>query len=321
MGSRAFVNRSDLSRSSSPRQSGNVGLHHLQHGLGDALEFIASGFAHPSGKTRTRKIPRRETEIEHLPFAVAVRRQHGIGLACLQRADRALHQQRSFHGRAGLDQHGIGGELAFRRHQHAQLDLDVVGARSDAGSFGQVLRCRRNSATRLLAISAASVAGASKLSPVLSRACGGAAAGRRQIRRQPQQHLIFDRQIGLGRLVGRRGRRWVAVRSRGWRLGRGGVARAACFCGGAQVGGCADGGGALAAAGLSSREKSGCGVGVGSGFFSAAAGSQELAAVRQYPAASRFRPEFARRSPRRTDARRKTAKPASAATDAQSPMP
>ena len=35
--------------------------------------------------------------------------------------------------------------------------------RLDVGSFEQVLRCRRNSATRLLAISAAWVAGASKL--------------------------------------------------------------------------------------------------------------------------------------------------------------
>ena len=38
------------------------------------------------------KILRREAEVEHLPFAVAVDRQHGIGLAGFQRADRARQQ-------------------------------------------------------------------------------------------------------------------------------------------------------------------------------------------------------------------------------------
>ena len=45
---------------------------------------------------------------------------------------------------------------------------------SEAGSFEQVLRCRRNAATSVLAISAASVAGPSKLSSPLLRACAEA---------------------------------------------------------------------------------------------------------------------------------------------------
>ena len=42
--------------------------------------------------SRWLEILRRETEIEQLPFAVAIDRQHGVGLAFLQRADRGLHQ-------------------------------------------------------------------------------------------------------------------------------------------------------------------------------------------------------------------------------------
>ena len=38
------------------------------------------------------KILRRKAEIKYLPFTVAIERQHRIGLARLQRLDRALHQ-------------------------------------------------------------------------------------------------------------------------------------------------------------------------------------------------------------------------------------
>jgi len=42
------------------------------------------------------KILRRKTEVEHFPFAVAVQRQHDVGLARLQRIYGALHQQGPF---------------------------------------------------------------------------------------------------------------------------------------------------------------------------------------------------------------------------------
>src|SRR6185312_15058370 len=83
---------------------------------------------------------------------------------------------------------------------------------SEAGSFEQVLRCRRNAATSALAISAASVAG---IEIVVAFGIGatGRRRHRRKIRRQAEQHLILDRNVRLRRLVGRgrwlRRRRWL----------------------------------------------------------------------------------------------------------------
>src|SRR6185436_11464201 len=57
------------------------------------------------------------------------------------------------------------------------LTLTSSAPDSEAGSFEQVLRWRRNSAISVLAISAASVAGASKLSSPLLRPCAGGGGG------------------------------------------------------------------------------------------------------------------------------------------------
>ncbi len=81
------------------------------------------------------KILRREAEIEHFPFAVAVLWQHRVGLTGLQRVDRALHQRRPFWRRAGLDQHRLGRELAFRRHERPQHDPELVRRRDRSRQF------------------------------------------------------------------------------------------------------------------------------------------------------------------------------------------
>lgn len=46
--------------------------------------FLLDGLSAP-------EILRRETEIEHPPLVVAICRQHGVGLALVQRIHRALH--------------------------------------------------------------------------------------------------------------------------------------------------------------------------------------------------------------------------------------
>jgi hypothetical protein len=57
-----------------------------------AKKMLQDSGSKKSHRALRREIPRREAEVEHLPLAVAVRRQHGVGLAGLQRADRGLHQ-------------------------------------------------------------------------------------------------------------------------------------------------------------------------------------------------------------------------------------
>src|SRR5262245_4560444 len=85
-------------------------------------------FSHPhlatGGKTRStpgkpctlaRKILWRKIEVEHLPFAVAIHRQHLVGLALLDRGDRALQQLDRLHVGATAANRGLGSEPAILR--------------------------------------------------------------------------------------------------------------------------------------------------------------------------------------------------------------
>jgi hypothetical protein len=150
-----------------------------------------------------RKILRREAEIEHLPFAVTVRRQHRIGLTGLQRADRALHQQWPLHRSAGLDQDRIRGQPAVRRHLHTKLDPDVVARRQR----GRQLRAGPEMTPKFRNHRARYIGrlGRRPVEGIIAPAAGlrGWRRHRRDIRRQAEQHLILDRDIRLGLLVGR----------------------------------------------------------------------------------------------------------------------
>ena len=88
------------------------------------------------GELARRKILRREAEIEHFPFAVAVRRQHRVGLAGLAaRRSRLASGPVPCGDALALDQDGLGREPAFLRHEHPQLDPDLSDGAIDAGSF------------------------------------------------------------------------------------------------------------------------------------------------------------------------------------------
>ena len=125
-------------------------------------------------KSGRGKILRRKAEIEHFPFAVAVGRQHGIGLAGRSARIAPCISNGPFMEALASIRIGSAASLPSGVINTRSLTLTSSAPDSEAGSFEQVLRCRRNAAISVLAISAASVAGASKLSSPLLRACAGA---------------------------------------------------------------------------------------------------------------------------------------------------
>src|SRR5215470_2243335 len=87
-----------------------------------SYRHIATG-----GKTRStpgrrwalaRKILRREIEVEHLPFAVAIGRQHLVGLALLQSRDGVLQQLDRLHVGATAADRRLSGEPAILRQEY-----------------------------------------------------------------------------------------------------------------------------------------------------------------------------------------------------------
>ena len=186
------------------------------------------------------------------------------------------------------------------------LILSLSDGAIDRGSFKHVLRCRRNSATRLDAMSACRRRGTIEGSPGLSPDPAGGSAGDRS-GGSPSITWYLTERSGCGRNVGRRWRcRLRRLRLRGWPAGRrrtpAAVLLAGLRCGGVPLAparpapvnwrrrGCR----VKARSGVAwkARRRLVSGATAGSGFF-----------CRLLPT-SRYRPRSARRSPNRTDAPR-----------------